>query len=300
MKWEKLGRIYDPQRYFSNGYTHGTNPFPVPLSKDLVRIFFNRRDCENRSHITFLDFDMTRAQIAYVHDGSLVGPGEPGLFDDSGCSLGSIVDMPSGEKYIYYMGWNLCVTVPWRNYIGLAVLGTDGNCRKFTNVPILERNVIDPLSLSYPYVMHDEGRYKMWYGSHLKWGPQQKDMVHVIKYAESGDGIHWDRNGVICIQGKDDREHAFSKASVWKNKGIYKMCYCYRGTAYRIGYAESPDGITWTRTDDQAGIDISPTGWDSEMVAYPAVFTFRGERYMLYCGNAYGLTGFGLARCIEE
>ncbi len=31
------------------------------------------------------------------------------------------------------------------------------------------------------------------------------------------------------------------------------------------------------------------------MVAYPHVFEHRGARWMLYCGNGFGRTGFGLA-----
>ena len=75
------------------------------------------------------------------------------------------------------------------------------------------------------------------------------------------------------------------------------MWYCYAigHGGYRIGYAESDDGIKWERMDDIAGLDVSPIGWDSEMVAYPYVFKHRGKKYMLYNGNGYGRTGFGLA-----
>ena len=45
-------------------------------------------------------------------------------------------------------------------------------------------------------------------------------------------------------------------------------------------------------------IDVSPGGWDGEMIGYPCVFEHRGRRYMLYNGNRYGATGFGAA--IEE
>lgn len=31
------------------------------------------------------------------------------------------------------------------------------------------------------------------------------------------------------------------------------------------------------------------------MIEYPFVFDHRGERFMLYKGNGYGKTGFGLA-----
>ena len=47
--------------------------------------------------------------------------------------------------------------------------------------------------------------------------------------------------------------------------------------------------------DERAGIDVSPSGWDSESIEYPHVFDHAGMRYMLYNGNGYGKTGFGLA-----
>jgi hypothetical protein len=73
------------------------------------------------------------------------------------------------------------------------------------------------------------------------------------------------------------------------------MWYASRGAAYRIGYAESADGLQWERKDGEAGLSVSAEGWDSEMIAYPCVFDHRGRRYMMYNGNGYGRTGIGLA-----
>lgn len=301
MKWKKLGRIYDPDCFQGEGYSHGANPFPVHIEDDIYRIFYNIRDERNRSHITYLDLDIGTRRIEKVSSLPLISPGRPGLFDDSGCSLGCILDMPDGRKYIYYVGWNLGVTVPWMNYIGLAVYDTEsGTCAKYFDVPILERSRTDYLSMSYPYVLVDHGRFRMWYGSNIRWGVQQKDMNHVIKYAESADGIRWDRAGTVCIQGDGEEEYAFSRPSVLYEDGIYKMWYTYRGERYRIGYAESADGVLWKRMDVEAGIDVSETGWDSEMVGYPAVFRHGKDVFMLYCGNGYGSTGFGLAVCMED
>ena len=42
-------------------------------------------------------------------------------------------------------------------------------------------------------------------------------------------------------------------------------------------------------------IDVSTSGWDSEMVCYPHVFVHEGRKVMLYCGNGYGRSGFGMA-----
>jgi hypothetical protein len=73
------------------------------------------------------------------------------------------------------------------------------------------------------------------------------------------------------------------------------MWYSHRGRSYRIGYAESNDGLEWTRMDADSGIDVSAEGWDSEMVAYPWVGDIGGRRRMLYNGNGYGRTGIGQA-----
>lgn len=46
---------------------------------------------------------------------------------------------------------------------------------------------------------------------------------------------------------------------------------------------------------NSAWIDVSSSGWDSEMIEYPFAFHHSGALYMLYNGNGYGKTGFGLA-----
>jgi hypothetical protein len=116
-----------------------------------------------------------------------------------------------------------------------------------------------------------------------------------IKYAESEDGINWYRDKVVAIDYANDGEYAISRPSVIHDHECWRMWYSYRGQSYRIGYAESADGIHWKRLDSQVGIDVSTTGWDSEMIEYPFVFDHKGQRYMFYNGNGYGKTGFGLA-----
>ena len=116
-----------------------------------------------------------------------------------------------------------------------------------------------------------------------------------IRYAESDDGLHWRRSGRVCIDYQSEEEYAISRPSVLRDGDLYRMWYSYRGSSYRIGYAESDDGVAWVRKDEEAGIDVSPDGWDSEMIEYPCVFDHAGSRYMLYNGNGYGATGIGLA-----
>ena len=80
--------------------------------------------------------------------------------------------------------------------------------------------------------------------------------------------------------------------------GGLEMWFSYRtgrGTPYQIGYASSDDGNNWDFRPDKSGINISPAGWDSEMIEYPFVFDHEGDRFLIYNGNGFGKTGFGLA-----
>jgi len=296
MQWKKLGRVFVPENNHPWMKTHAANTVAEHLKGELYRVYFSCRDEKNQSSIGSIDVDINPPfAITKISENPVLIRGEIGLFDDSGVSLSCITTV-QGRKFMYYLGWNLGVTVPWRNSIGLAVYDEPSReYEKHGKAPLLDRNEVDPYSISYPFVLEDGDLFRMWYGSNLSWGKEQKNMAHVIKYAESRDGIHWTREGRIALNFKNDQEYAMSRPFVIKENSIYKMWYSYRGDSYRIGYAESPDALQWTRKDDLAGIDVSLEGWDSESVEYPFIFDHKGQRYMLYNGNAYGKTGFGLA-----
>lgn len=295
-KWKKLGLVFCPSNNYDWMVSHAANPVAEHLDEDIFKIYFSCRDNKQRSYVGFVEVDIKPPfKILKISDKIVLAPGKIGLFDDSGISLGCIKKI-KGKKYLYYLGWNLAVTVPWRNSIGLAVFNEDTNkFEKYSQAPIIDRNAPDPYSISYPFVFEEEGFFRMWYGSNLNWGSGKEDMAFVIKYAKSFDAIHWEREGKIAINFKDNSENAIARPFVLKENGIYKMWYSFRGSSYRIGYAESPNGLDWQRKDEEAGIDVSENGWDSEMIEYPFIFDHKGMRYMLYNGNSYGRTGFGLA-----
>lgn len=307
MNWRKETWIYDPENHmdqFAKRMKYGANPVPIWIREDLFRIFYNVRDEQNRSYITYLDYDIVEKKIISLPGKLLVGPGPRGTFDDCGCSLGSVLDL--GDKcYIYYLGWNLPRNVPWMNTIGMAVYDKKSNsCEKISPAPIMDRSSVDPLSISYPFVLKGNTGYQMWYGSNLTWGnttPENYDFEYVIKHAESDDGIHFHRDGRICIQGNNLADRVFARPAVLLEDDLYKMWYTYRGETYRIGYAESRDGLNWTRMDDKAGIEADAlSARENGEICYPFVFRHLEKLYMLYCGRRYGLTGFGLAVMADD
>jgi hypothetical protein len=299
MRWQKLGRVYVPRAAPPWLASHAAVPIAEPLENGLWRVYFAGRDEFQRSHTACVDLDLRDPDANdEAQPRLLLAPGPPGTFDDAG-AMPSWLVTHGRERYLYYVGWNVGGPVPFRNAVGLAISGDGGRTyeRAFDG-PIMDRSVHDPCFVSNPCVLHDAGHWRMWYLSGLRWeGDGQKFTPYYhIKYAESDDGIDWRRTGRISIELASPDEHVISRPCVIRDADLYRMWYSYRGTTYRIGYAESLDGLNWTRSDQQVGIDVSSEGWDQEMIEYAFVFDAGIHRLMLYNGNGYGRSGFGLAR----
>ena len=278
--------------------SHAGLPIAEPIAGDRYRIYFTSRDADGRSHVGWLEIDLNRPdQLLRLSETPLLGPGTSGTFDDAGVTMSSLV-CHGGKRYAYYIGWNLRKT-PYHLSIGLA-LGTNTPEPTVTRLPapIIDQSVVDPLFCTAPCVRYENGQWRMWYVSGTGWPEEHGKVVpaYNTRYAESEDGLDWTRSGRVVLATRGN-EFGFSRSSILFDGETYLMWYSVRGRdmPYRLGFARSVDGLAWVREDESAGLEPSADGWDSEMIAYPYVFDHGADRYMLYCGNGYGRTGFGLA-----
>jgi hypothetical protein len=299
MKWRKHGRILELAGRYPWHVSHAAVPIAEVFGDGAWRVYFSGRDAGNRSHTgrAIVRVSTGVPRVESVEPQPVLSPGRPGAFDDAG-AMGSWITESAGRRFLYYIGWNLGVSVPFRNAIGLAVSEDGGESfGRYSEGPILDRNTLDPFFTASSCVLVEGPLWRMWYLSCVGWETQGGRPVHRyhIRYAESRDGIRWERTGVVAIDFQSAGEFAISRPSVVKDGDRYRMWYSYRGVAYRIGYAESRDGISWQRLDEAAGIEPGPEEWDSQMIEYPFVFDTQAGRCMLYNGNSYGLTGIGVA-----
>ena len=300
--WSKLGLVFCANNQFDFMHSHASMPMVAQIYGDIVKIIFSSRDKNNVSSICSLLLNMKTFKVEKLSDKPVLSAGELGCFDDSGVLACSFLH-DGEEQRLYYIGWNLGVTVPFRNSIGVAVSldnGVNFN-RKYTG-PILDRTKDEPHFVASTCVIKDDGIYKAWYLSCTGWEAMQTGQSrhhYHIKYAESKDGFNWHRQGKVAIDFKDQYEYAISVPRVIKEDGVYKMWFSSRGSrhepTYRIRYATSSDGIHWQRKADDIVLNVSEGGWDSDMVCYPYIYDYGGKRFMLYNGNGYGKSGFGIA-----
>lgn len=295
-RWRKLGRIFAPQGENWWMHSHAALPIAEQIEGDVYRVYFSSRDKFNRSFTGYIVVSLRPPfEILDISDKPVLSPGALGEFDDSG-AMGCWLTESDKTKYLYYIGWNTGKTVPFRNSIGVAS-AESGSFKRLFAGPIVDRTAQEPHFCASCCVLAGDQKWRMWYLSCTGWELIDNSPRHRyhIKYAESNDGISWQRDGHVAIDFASDKEFAISRPSVLFHNDQWYMWYSYRGSSYRIGYAESEDGINWIRMDQHANLSPSETGWDSEMIEYPFVFIHDGVKHMLYNGNGYGKSGFGLA-----
>ncbi len=309
--WEKLGLIYDATVHNPAwAPTHACVPTAL-LSEDgaTIRVYHAPRNPAGQSIPTYFDVDARDpSRLLAVATTPIMDLGTRGCFDDGGimpcCAL-----RRGDRTFLYYVGWNPSVSVPYRNAVGLAI--SDDGGRTFARAyrgAVVDRTRDEPFFTASPYVFElPGGGLAMAYASGTGFvdGARAAEPLYRLCLARSPDGHTWSRDGVPILPATHPRE-ATARPSVVRARGRagFDMWYTYRGSedyrdgadAYRIGYASSPDGLTWTRDDARAGIAVTPGSWDSTMLTYPSVVDVGAERYLFYNGNAFGRAGIGLAR----
>jgi predicted GH43/DUF377 family glycosyl hydrolase len=303
MHWEKRGHIFRPAARHAWMKTHAQVPTAL-VREDRVRVYFAARPRRELSLTGFVDLDRDDlSRVLAVHPEPVLDVGEAGRFDAHGVMPAAVVEQ-GDAVYLYYSGWSRERDVPYRNYMGLAV-SRDGG-RTFARAPenpILGRSPEEPYSATSPWVQV-EGRWHMWYSSGTRWLEVDGKPEHVyeLKYAWSEDGRRWTRTGKTAV-APGGPEEAITRPTVIALDDGWHMWFCTRGSrdfrggtgSYRIGHAVSTDLERWERRDGDAGIDVSPKGWDAGMICYPCVFRLGRRVVMLYNGNAFGEDGFGYA-----
>lgn len=308
LKLNRLGWIFDPSEHGCH-FSHAQVPTPFVL-EDRVRIFFAGR-LNGKSHVYSIDLMGPPPFTPNIESITLVmSPNDnPGTFDDEGV-MPSCFFNHKDQWHFFYSGWNSRNTIPYHNSTGIAIYNSENNTieRKFQG-PILERNHLHPYLAVTPTVWEDNGVYKALYISGISWqmGADRYEPIYVIKEAVSNDLVNWER-GVDQVIASQYENECFSNPTVFRDRDQnINVLFCSRNgfgfrddstKSYSLQYAKRIDNkylrlpIEWTGE--------APDHRESFMQAYPHFFKWDGQLYVIYNGNGFGSTGFGLALVNEE
>ena len=309
MRWRKLGIVFRPDASLAWSRTHAMVPTPL-LMPDLgvLRVFYTGCDDAGIGRPGYVDLDpLDPTKVVSACRQPLLDVGRPGTFDENGVLTTSVVRLPDGRLFMYFVGFELGTRIRYRLLTGLAISEDGGRSfHRHSNTPMLERTPEDLYFRGGTFVRLENGVFRMWYVGGSSWldigGKPLPE--YRIKYLESRDGMAWDGHAQVVVDITEPDEHGFGRPWVVpRHDAGYTMYYSVRRKsfgAYRMGCATSPDGLSWRRQDADMGLDVGPDAFDNHAIMYAAVIEVDGRTYCYYNGNEFGKDGFAVAVLEEE
>jgi hypothetical protein len=305
MRWEKLGIVLKPDVEW--GSKRSMVPTPVLLDENTIRVFVTLCDADNVGRPAFVDVDAhDPKKVLRFSQQPIMDVGEPGAFDQHGVVPSCIVRDSDGRLLMYYSGFQRFETVPYKIFTGLAISEDNGESFvRHLTTPILGESDSETMFRCAGYVDRSGSRYRMWYIAGSEWETVSGKLMprYSLRYAESMDGIAWPSDGVMSMDLTDPDEHGFGRPwLVIDDHGMHHLYYSVRRislAAYRLGYAQSVNGLQWNRLDAQMGLDVSPGSSDSNAISFTSVITVAGNTWCFYNGNGFGEDGFAVARLVD-
>lgn len=307
-QWEDSGKVFGPDKGPDWMVTHAQVPTPlIDEAAGILRVYFASRPRRDVTLMSFVDLDIEDPRrIVHVNPTPLLELGAPGTFDEHG-TMPSCAVRCGDQVYLYYSGWSRTTSVPYTNSTGLAISDDGGRTfRRAGQGPVLAKSLGDPFSATSPFVMRTAEQWRMWYCSGTGWPEIEGKYEHVydIKEAISDDGIFWKPTGKTTMAA-NPHEEALTRPWIARTCEGWRLWYCHRRAAdfrdgpgaYTIASASSADLQSWEPVGHD-GPSGRTDGWDSSMQAYPALVVVQNRLLMLYNGNDFGASGFGL--CATE
>jgi predicted GH43/DUF377 family glycosyl hydrolase len=243
-------------------------------------------------------FDSWSGSINETQRNPVLDVGPPGSWDDGGVIAGSVINA-SGIYHMWYTGNDDNI-----GRIGYANSSDGITWTKYPANPVLDIGSPaswDDYQITSPTVIYNGSAYEMWYTGYD--GSNQR-----IGYANSSDGINWTKyvaNPVLDLGSFgswDDNEINFN--SVLFDGLMYHIWYSGNpggGGSWKIGYANSTDGINWIKYSGNPVLDLGfPGSWDDETVRQPEIFHDGAIYHMWYCGNDGTTNKIGYATSMDR
>jgi len=207
---------------------------------------------------------------------------------DSGYVFAPCVLRDSEGYKMWYVGsdpegvWTVCLAT--------SVDGTSWT--KHPQNPVLTPGPgwCDARNAGDPWVIFDDGLYKMWYTA--------LNRTYLIAYATSRDGVHWTKVGPVLEPSMEGPDSSSVRGPcVLRTAEGYEMWYRGIGITSRswtVCYAISPDGVNWERYAQNPVLEGQSGGWDAKLW-FPRVIREEDRYSMWYTSTDSGVGQVGYA-----
>ncbi|MFB3902679.1 MAG: hypothetical protein ACE15E_04445 [Acidobacteriota bacterium] len=203
--------------------------------------------------------------------------GDPGSYDAFATSTASVLRV-GGRWLMWYGG---IAQVPYLGSVCLATSADGHQWVKHPGNPVLSFNPYrqaEAFLVARPHVLHENGVFRMWYSA-KGFDDDCKLGEYRVCYAESLDGIHWDRYSQNPVLGPSASgwDHSMVEyAEVLRDGSSYHMWFC--GDRYGlVGYAAG-EALAAVRVQTRQGKNPTPDEtWSGWSAPHQAPAEIRGQ-----------------------
>ncbi|MBE0571885.1 MAG: T9SS type A sorting domain-containing protein [Ignavibacteriaceae bacterium] len=237
----------------------------------------------------FLSSGDLLAQVNWIkYPGNPVLTGQPGTWY-AYTTMNSVLYNADSSRYEMWFTAGAQIGYPYT--IGFARSSDGISWNVYSPNPVLTPTPgeWDAYMVLAPYVLRENGQYKMWYT-----GCATSSILNRIGYATSPDGINWTKHqsNPVLLPGTAPWESAaVTYPCIMPYSNGYKMWYGgYNAnlSVTGIGYATSPDGITWEKyANNPVLLPGASSQWDHVVFGSRVLF-IDNNYYMFFTGETVG------------
>lgn len=326
--WVKRGIVLKPGFAGPRSAEWVSSPSVIKLRNGRLRMYVWVADgsppwLKGRHIVIAAESDPARPlEWTVIGQHEMVGPDPASALRDRGVGFPYVLPRDDGPWLMYFGTWGGDWTVKREltNRLGLAVsedAGVSWNVVQEDILPSGPPGSFDSGAIpSAGVVREGKNDYRMWYTAadkYVRFGEINQGILH-IGTARSRDGIHWQKSFAPALLAREGAaepyEACLARPAVLKLDGVYHMWFGVydmapgsragagipaSGGSYRLEYARSTDGVSWTRFPDQPVLPLTPGAFDSTSQTYASVIDMGDELWMYYTGDGLGATGVGWA-----
>lgn len=268
-------------------------PTPVVMN-DLVRVFFSNRDHSSKSTIHFVDLNINELFVVRKTGKLNLELGLPGSFDDAG-QMPSCINKIGEKWFMYYVGWNQALNVPYRLSIGLAESQDLTRFKKFSEGPILDRSIDNPFFVTTPSVNLVDNKFQMFYSRGNQWKQDGTafESRYSVAHAESQDGITW--GNFRTLDFGDPEYFCIARPTPIGEHLIYSrrpvLDFRTTGNGYRLEISRRVGVSEFVKCEiiwDKTNLGKADTSY-----AYP--IEINGRWFIFFNGEGFGKSGIHIA-----
>ena len=276
---------------------HMTLPILVELEDTRIALFWSTRDRANRSYIFGANatLDSGLLEIDWKSVYLALAPGDDGAFDCDGVSCSDVRLDQAGNIELFYFGWQRLPSSHWLNGIGVAKGPIGSRLTRISAGPLLGRDMLDPFSVAYPFISRFNEK-EILYSSYTRFADPRTtaSFNYVVKKAEIELSSERLESRIELNIEEVNGSSAYSRPTVFRYGEKEVLLCSVRGSHYEIrGWIQK--SARWVRAPYLDGNSLrGPMSRDATCYQFP--FVSGANCFILYNGDQYGATGFGLAK----